>query len=116
MKVKLLMLSISLITYISVFGQGQQAGTLSFQAGYDFGVHGTLYKSQYLGLPIETDTGGAATSMFSFGAQYNLLNWLSGGATFVYGSYLEDTSDVSATVTYVGTTSLDVRLYPVDRE
>ncbi|MBK9457443.1 MAG: hypothetical protein IPO24_18585 [Bacteroidetes bacterium] len=52
MKVKLLMLSISLITCISVFGQGQQAGTLSFQAGYDFGVHGTLYKSQYLGLVL----------------------------------------------------------------
>jgi len=116
MKVKLLMLSISLITCISVFGQGQQAGTLSFQAGYDFGVHGTLYKSQYLGLPIETDTGGAATSMFSFGAQYNLLNWLSGGVTFVYGSYLEDTSDVSANGNNVGTISFDLRLYPVNGE
>ena len=52
--------------------------------------------------------------MFSFGAQYNLLNWLSGGVTFVYGSYLEDTADVSANGNNVGNISFDLRLYPVN--
>jgi hypothetical protein len=35
---------------------------------------------------------------------------------FVYGSYLEDTSDVSANGNNVGTISFDLRLYPVNGE
>lgn len=116
MKIKFFALAFSFFIIKSLFAQGHQSGTLSFQLGYDFGVHGTYYTSQFLGLPIEADSSAAITSMFTVGAQYNMLNWLSGGLSIVYGSYLEDTAEVNNNGNNVGNVSIDLRLYPLNGE
>jgi hypothetical protein len=106
-----------LLTTITVgFSQSHKEGTLSFQAGADFGVHGTLYTSKFAGIQLEQDTSAAATTMFAFAAQYSPLTWLSGGVNFVYGSYLEDTADIGVNGNNVGAISLDIRLYPINNE
>jgi len=116
MKHKILFIILIVTSASGAFAQSHQEGTLSFQTGADFGVHGTLYTSSFAGIQLEKDTSAAVTKMFALSAQYSPLTWLSGGLSFVYGSYLEDTADLNANGNNVGAISLDIRLYPVNTE
>ncbi len=116
MKHKILYLFLLIATTANVFAQSHQAGTISFQTGADFGVHGTVYTSRFAGIQLEKDTSAAVTNMFAFSAQYSPLTWVSGGLSFIYGSYIEDTADLGANGNNVGAISLDIRLYPVNTE
>lgn len=116
MKLKSLFFAALLIVVSNAFGQSHVAGTLSFQAGADFAVHGTKYTSKFLGIQLESDTSGAVTKMFAITTQYSPVDWFSGGLSFTIGSYLEDTADADANGNTVDAITLDLRLYPVNND
>lgn len=116
MKRYFIFLILVLLLSNKVFMQSQTAGTFSIQAGYDFNIHATAFESNYNGLNLERDTSAAGTSMFAISALYNPLNWLTGGITFEYGSYIEDPDDAEANGNTTGIIAFDLRAYPINGE
>ena len=49
MKINLLIIAILFLFTSTLSAQSQNAGTFSFQVGYDLGVHGTKYTSKFGG-------------------------------------------------------------------
>ena len=116
MKIRLTIIVV-IVSITSVLqAQSHSTGTLSFQAGYDFAVHTTAWESKFGGFVIDTDSSAAATNMLGGTVQYNALNWLSGGLSFSYGSYIEDTSDAGANGNNVASVNLELRAYPINGE
>ena len=77
MKMKKLLKSLfALFITINLTAQSHEAGTLSFQLGYDVGVHRTDYTSTFNGTQVSQTKDNAATTLFMFGAQYNLVKIL----------------------------------------
>lgn len=104
------------LSSLSLRGQSLDAGTISFQVGYDAMIHGTASETTFLGIVIDQDTSGAITSMFHANGQYSFASWFSAGLSFNIGSYLEDTADATANGNSVSIVAFDARLYPVNTE
>ncbi len=116
MKINLLIIAILFLFTSTLSAQSQNAGTFSFQVGYDLGVHGTKYTSKFGGFVVDTDTSAALTKMAGLSAQYNIVNWLSFGATYTFGGYVEDTADANANGNRTGYITFDLRAYPINGE
>lgn len=110
---RILLFVLLLATGIRLQAQALENGTLGFQIGYDFAAHGTLTRTEILGI-ADTDTGGAVTNMFNIGLQYSFASWFSAGISFDYGSYIEDSADMGANGNTFNTLSIDGRLYPLN--
>ena len=115
---KNLLRSLSFIALSSVaFGQAQDKGVISFSVGYDAGIHGTIYTSQYQNnSPTTPDTSAAGTQLFRLNAQYNIFKFLSAGLDFRTGSYIEDPENATAAGNKVSMYGLSLRLYPVNKD
>lgn len=107
-----------LTTFIATnaFTQSHSKGTLSLQAGFDLGIHGTIYESQYSGTTVSEDTSGAGTKMFRMDVNYNIFKFLSVGLNFRGGSYIEDPDNYEANGNKVNIFGLSLRLYPVNKD
>lgn len=116
MKIRLMIIVVIVTITSQLKAQSHVAGTLSVQAGYDFAVHSTEWVSKFGGFVIDSDNSTAATNMLGGTVQYNALNWLSGGVSFSYGSYIEDTSDAGANGNNVANVNLELRAYPINGE
>lgn len=106
----------SLLVGHASMAQGHSAGTISFQLGFDAGIHGTVYEAKYNGTTVDQDTSGAGTTLFQFNAQYNILKWLSAGFSFHGGSYIEDPDNAEADGNKISTFAFDLRFYPVNKD
>ncbi len=113
---KLLLLVFIFSISNNAFSQVQDAGTLSFQVGYDLAVHNVDYTSQYFGIIIDENSDYAATSLISLSAQYNPFIWFSAGLTFLGGSYIEDPENAEADGNTARIFDLDLRFYLVNGE
>ena len=107
-----------LVTAIPVLGiaQSHTKGTLSFNANFDGGVHGTLAEVYYQNTLVSQDTSAAATTLFRLDAQYNILQWLSAGMFFRTGKYIEDPDNAEAAGNKVNDFSLGIRAYAVNKD
>ncbi|TNF47354.1 MAG: hypothetical protein EP305_08060 [Bacteroidetes bacterium] len=115
---KNLLRSLSFIALSTVaFGQAQDKGVISFSAGYDAGIHGTIYTSQYQNnSPSTPDTSMAGTQLFRLNAHYNIFKFLSAGLDFRTGSYVEDPDNATSNGNKVLMYGLSLRLYPVNKD
>lgn len=115
---KNLLCSLSFFVLSSIaFGQAQDKGVISFSAGYDAGIHGTIYTSQYQNnSPTAPDTSAAGTQLFRLNAHYNIFKFLSAGIDFRTGSYVEDPENAIAAGNKVSMYGLSLRLYPVNKD
>lgn len=113
---KIFLLFLGLSFSINLAAQSHHAGTLSFQLGYDVGVHQTDYTSKYNGTLLSQDKDNAATTAVMFGAQYNLIEFLSLGLNFGAGSYIEDRDKIENNGNTFRVLSLDLRIYPINNE
>ena len=101
---------------IGVFGQSHERGTFSFTLGYDAGVHGVAYNSEYNGNKLDQDTSAAGTRMGHLTASYNLFKFMSIGLDLRSGGYVEDPENATANGNRVSMTGINLRFYPVNRE
>ena len=115
MKIKIL-LSICFLSSLVGISQSHNKGTLSFNLGYDVGLHGTVSEYSYNGILIDQDTSAAGTKMVRFDVQYNMLKFLSLGLNYRGGSYIEDPDNAEANGNKVNMTSIGLRLYPVNKD
>jgi hypothetical protein len=113
---KLLQSLFALFITINLAAQSHESGTLSFQLGYDVGVHRTDYTSKLNGVQISQNKSTAATTIVMFGAQYNLVKFLSFGLNFGAGGYLENPENAEADGNSYRALSIDLRLYPVNKD
>jgi len=99
------------------FSQAQDKGAISIDLGADLGAHFNQYDSKYNGATIgDTDSSGAATTMFRFDAHYNIVKLVSVGLHYRGGKYLEDENDLEIVNNKVNMIGLGVRLYPVNKD
>lgn len=106
----------SLLLPVWVFSQSHTKGTLSFNANFDGGVHGTLAEVYFQNTLVDQDTSAAATTLFRLDAQYNVLQWLSAGVFFRTGKYIEDPDNAEAAGNKVTDFSLGIRAYAVNKD
>lgn len=104
--------------WIPIIGisQSHSKNTLSFNLGFDAGIHGTVSEYYYNSTLIDQDTSAAGTKMLRFDAQYNILKFLSLGLNYRGGSYIEDPDNASAAGNKVNMLALGLRLYPVNKD
>ena len=114
MKKAIGVLSILILSY-SGLAQSHSAGTLSFQADYSFGLHLSVYESKFNDVLIDEDSSGVATSMFDFSIQYSIFDFLSAGAYFGIGSYIEDPDNTEAQGNSILSFGADVRANLVNK-
>lgn len=114
---RLLLHTLIAFSPVILFGQAQDQNIISFSAGYDAGIHGTLYTSQYQNNdPSSPDTSAAGTQMFKLNGQYNIFKFLSAGFDLGIGAYMEDPENASAAGNRISTYALSLRLYPVNKD
>jgi hypothetical protein len=101
---------------ILVTSQSHTKGTLSFNANFDGGVHGTVAEVYFQNTLVDQDTSAAATTLFRVDAQYNFLKWLSGGIFLRTGKYLEDPDNAEEAGNKVLDFSLGLRAYMVNKD
>lgn len=82
----------------------------------DVGAHATSSELRYKGNVVDTDTSGAATTLFRFNVHYNIIKWFSIGLDFRSGKYIEDAADASNAGNKIGVISLGLRFYPLNRK
>lgn len=105
-----------LITNALVFGQSHQSGTFSMQLDYSLGAHLSVYESKYNGNTMDIDSSGVATSMVFLNGQFSVLDFLSVGAYFGLGSYIEDPENDAARGNKIRSFGVDFRAYAVNND
>lgn len=114
---RLLLLSVILVSSSILFAQSHNKGAFSFNLGFDGGVHGTSYTSKYQGNLVDgPDTSAAGTNLIRFNAHYNIFKWMSVGLDFRNGKYIEDPENATANGNKVSMYGIGLRFYPVNRE
>lgn len=96
--------------------QSHSKGTLSFNASFDAGVHGTIAETRYQNTVVGQDTSGAATTMFRMDVQYNFIPRLSAGIFLRTGKYIEDPDNAEAAGNSVTDFSFGLRAYLVNKD
>jgi hypothetical protein len=110
MKKILILVGLSLC-FIDVSAQSHKPGTLTFQVNYDGAGHATNYTSRYRGIELSNENDFAGTSMLNIGAHYNVFKFLSLGADFGTGSYIENPENAEADGNKVRIFAFDMRFY-----
>lgn len=85
-----------LLSSLFVFSQAHKKNTVSFNLNFDGAAHGTLAETYFNGTLIDQDTSAAATTMFRFDAQYNIIERVSVGIFYRKGKYIEDPDNAEA--------------------
>jgi len=106
-----------LFSTIHCFSQAQDKGVISIDLGADLGAHLNQWDSKYKGTTVgETDSSGAATTLFRLDAHYNILSFVSAGLHFRTGKYIEDEDNTEAAGNKVNMAGIGIRLYPVNND
>jgi hypothetical protein len=111
-------LAIGLILSIasSAYSQLHPSKSVSMNLNFDAGIHLALYKPEFNGVSFGTDSSAAGTTLVRLNPQFHILNWLSAGIDFRWGGYIEDPDNAEAAGNKIRTTSLFVRLIPVNKD
>jgi hypothetical protein len=113
---KLLILLFSNLILLFSNAQSHNQGAFSFTLGYDAGIHGVTYTSEYNSTIVDQDTSGSATRMAHLTASYNIFKFMSIGLDLRSGSYLEDPENATANGNKVSMSALNLRFYPVNKD